>query len=258
MIALFAGGRKRFRLFARVLVVVGVVITLKLTAHWFGWEVISLNPLFSGIIAANVFLMGFLLSGVLSDYKESERLPGELACSIEAIADEARTIHRAKQAPVAGKCFAHLLDLTHAIKEWFHKRQRTKEVMARIDGLDEFFVAFEQHTQANFIIRLKQEQSSIRRMLVRIHTVRETSFIASGYIVAETTTLLMIAGLILSKIDPFYESLFFVGVVTFLMVFLNLLIRDLDNPFGYSDAGSVEDVSLKPLDDLIENLNSVS
>lgn len=61
----------------------------------------------------------------------------------------------------------------------------------------------------------------------------------------------------MSKIDPFYESLFFVGVISFLMVFLNLLIRDLDNPFGYSEGDSVEDVSLKPLDDLIDNLRQV-
>ena len=236
--------------------VVGVVIALKLVAHWLGWEVLSLNPLFSGIIAANVFLMGFLLSGVLADYKESERLPGELACSLEAIADEARTIHKTKQAPVARKCFEHLLDLTVSIKEWFHKRQRTREVMARLDGLDEFFVAFESLTQANFIVRLKQEQSNVRRLLVRIHTIRETSFISSGYMVAEITTLLLIGGLILSKIDPFYESLFFVGVITFLLVFLNLLIRDLDNPFGYYEGDSAEDVSLKPLDDVIAHLRS--
>ncbi len=258
MIALFAGGRKRFRLFARVLAVVAVIIAIKLVAHWVGWEVISLNPLFSGIIAANVFLMGFLLSGVLGDYKESERLPGELACSIEAIANEARMIHKVKQAPVARQCFEHLLDLTLSIREWFHRRCRTKEVMAKVDGLDEFFVAFESLTQANFIVRLKQEQNAIRRMLVRIHTIRETSFISSGYMVAEMTTLLVIVGLILSKIDPFYESLFFVGVISFLMVFLNLLIRDLDNPFGYDEGDSVEDVSLKPLDDLIENLKAAS
>jgi predicted membrane chloride channel (bestrophin family) len=252
------GSRKRFRLCMQVTLVVGVVIALKLVAHWCGWEVISLNPLFSGIIAANVFLMGFLLSGVLGDYKESERLPGELACSLEAIADEARIIYRTKQAPAARKCVEHLLDLTSAIKEWFHKRQRTREVMARLDGLDDFFVAFEPLTQANFIVRLKQEQSNVRRVLVRIHTVRETSFISSGYMAARTTNLLLIGGLILSKIDPFYESLFFVGVITFLLAFLNLLIQDLDNPFGYYEGDSVEDVSLKPLDDLMDHLKSLS
>jgi hypothetical protein len=85
-----AGGWKRLGLCGRVLLIVGLVIILKLAAHWHGWVVLSVNPLFSGIIAANVFLMGFLLSGVLTDYKESERLPGDLACSLEAIADEVR------------------------------------------------------------------------------------------------------------------------------------------------------------------------
>jgi len=37
----------------------------------------------------------------------------------------------------------------------------------------------------------------------------------------------------------------------FLLSFLILLIRDLDNPFGYYENGSTEDVSLKPLEDFI-------
>ncbi|MBK9472453.1 MAG: hypothetical protein IPO18_09240 [bacterium] len=46
-------------------------------------------------------------------------------------------------------------------------------------------------------------------------------------------------GLVLARIEPFYESLFFVGVISWLMIFLLLLIRDLDNPFGYYEEFSV-------------------
>ena len=53
-----------------------------------GWENVALNPLYTGLVAGNVFLLGFLLAGVLADYKESEKLPGELAASVETIADE--------------------------------------------------------------------------------------------------------------------------------------------------------------------------
>ncbi|MFA5864806.1 MAG: hypothetical protein WC975_08975 [Phycisphaerae bacterium] len=66
--------KKQRWLISKVLFIVLTVIGLKLLVHWLGWEFISLNPLFSGIVAGNVFLMGFLLSGVLADYKESERL----------------------------------------------------------------------------------------------------------------------------------------------------------------------------------------
>ena len=130
--------------------------------------------------------------------------------------------------------------------------------MASLGEMNHFFIGLEGLTQANFIARLKQEQNNLRRMLIRIHTVRETSFIPSGYIIAEFTTLLLIIGLIFVKIDPVYESIFFVGIITFLLRFLGLLIKDLDNPFGYYEGNSVEDVSLKPLDDVIVRLQEIS
>jgi hypothetical protein len=44
--------------------------------------------------------------------------------------------------------------------------------------------------------------------------------------------------------------------ITFFLTYLILLIRDLDNPFGYDVASSTEDVSLKPLTDLILRLKA--
>lgn len=248
---------KRSVILLNTLLTVTVVMGIKLLAHWLGWEVISLNPLFSGIVAANVFLMGFLLSGVLADYKESERLPGELAASIETIADEAAIVYESRKAEVARQFLAYLLGLTVSIKNWFHKKEHTRTLMFTLGEMAHHFANLEGLTQANFIARLKQEQSNIRRMLIRIHTVRETSFIPSGYIIAHVTTMLLLAGLVLVKIDPFYESLFFVGVITFLLRFLGLLIQDLDNPFGYYESDSIEDVSLKPLDDVIARLREI-
>jgi hypothetical protein len=40
------------------------------------------------------------------------------------------------------------------------------------------------------------------------------------------------------------------------MIFLILLIRDLDNPFGYYERSSGEDVSLKPLEDAIADFRN--
>jgi hypothetical protein len=112
----------------------------------------------------------------------------------------------------------------------------------------------EKWTQGTLVARLKQEQGNLRRTLIRIHTIRETSFISSGYLLADFVTILLSIGLILAKIEPFYESLFFVSVISFLMIFLLMLIRDLDNPFGYYDRASSEDVSLRPLEDAVGRL----
>ncbi|HNY63846.1 MAG TPA: hypothetical protein PKM41_00290 [Deltaproteobacteria bacterium] len=48
-------------LLLRVGFIVNVIIGAKTITHLAGWELFSINPLFSGIVAANVFLMGFLL-----------------------------------------------------------------------------------------------------------------------------------------------------------------------------------------------------
>ena len=64
------------------------VVALKLLVHEAGWEVFELSPLLAGAIAAEVFIVGFLLAGTAGDFKEAERLPGEIASSLETIADE--------------------------------------------------------------------------------------------------------------------------------------------------------------------------
>jgi len=58
-------------------------------------------------------------------------------------------------------------------------------------------------------------------------------------------------GLILIKIEPFYASLFFTLLVTFLISYMVFLIIDLDNPFDYSTKGeSGTEIPLRPLRDL--------
>jgi hypothetical protein len=250
--------KNRYRLLLRVTAIVGVVISIKLLIHFLGLEILSINPLFSGILAGNVFLMGFLLSGVLSDYKESERLPGELGACLENISQEVSGIRFAKPEAKVSECLIQISQLSQDIISWFYKNKRTSELIEQLNNLTPQFAALEQWTQATQVARLKQEQSNLRRSLVRIHTIRETSFVSSGYLLADLVTILLCIGLILAKIEPFYESLFFVIVISYLMIFLLMLIRDLDNPFGYYEQSSSEDVSLKPLVDTAERLADIA
>jgi hypothetical protein len=114
---------KRHRLLPRVSVIVAGVVGAKLLVHFLGWEIISINPLFSGIVAANVFLMGFLLSGVLSDFKESERLPGELSASLENLAQEVCGIRMAKPEAKVGPCLVLLRNWARIF--WFGSIRNT-------------------------------------------------------------------------------------------------------------------------------------
>ena len=83
---------RRLRILLQVTAIVGLVVVAKLILHRLGWEGISINQLFSALVASNVFLLGFLLNGVLSDYKESEKIPGEIASALTLLAREVKAI----------------------------------------------------------------------------------------------------------------------------------------------------------------------
>ncbi len=235
--------------------IVVIIILLKIGAHALGYEVISLNVMFSGIIGANVFLLGFLLSGVLGDYKESEKLPGDLASAIATIVDELELAGRQKPSPAVSMNLASYAKIAVMIRQWFYRELKTRDLLARLRDMYIDMAVLEGTILPNYLARMRQEHAAIRRMIIRIHTIRDTSFVSSGYLIAITTTFLLLLGIVIVNMQPFYESLFFSGVISYLMVFLILLIRDLDNPFGYYEKGSSEDVSLKPIDDLVADLS---
>jgi hypothetical protein len=247
----------RWKLAVKTLPFVVIIIFFKLLIHFFGYEFLTLNSLFTAIISANIFLIGFLISGVLVDYKESEKIPGDLASNIETMADEGIIIYNNKQSQEAKNYLIKLLRFNKSLIEWFYKKEKTESIMSKLFSFNDDFLSFENQTQANFIVRLKQEQNLIRKTINRVHTIRETSFLGTGYAIAEIITFILVFGLIFIKIDPFYESMFFVGFVSFILIYMIYFIKDLDNPFGYNiEDNLVEEVSLKPILDSKKRLEA--
>jgi hypothetical protein len=243
--------RKKWSVALQILPLLAGILVLKLILHYSGWEVLSLNPLFTSIVAATTFLLGFLITGVLTDYKESEKIPGEMAASLAAISDEAICIQRSKKCPQAKALLEHIAGLADDIINWFHKKERSRILLQKISDMNEHFVELEPFTQANFLSRLKQEQSSLRRMVIRSHAIRETRFFLPAYAIAEALAFFLIIGMLILKLEPYWESIFFVMLVSFVVLYMIYLIKDLDNPFDYAgDYEESNEVSLKPLCDI--------
>lgn len=225
--------QRDFRLVFRIAPLVVVTVLAKLGVDYLGWDVIELNTLYSSLVTATVFLIGFLLAGTLTDFKESEKLPTEIAGRIETIADECEILMTDKAAAEALDCLKHLEELTHSISLWLHGRGGLQTVLASLRGLNRDFLAFEPLTQPNFIVRIKQEQSALRLLVLRINTIRETSFVGAGYLIAELTSVLLVSSLLFADIAQQGAELFLVGMVAFVLAYMIALIKDLDDPFDY-------------------------
>ncbi len=236
----------------KVLPLIIIVAGIKLLVHRLGYEVLELNALFTSLVAGTIFLIGFLVSGVLSDYKESEKLPSELSATIKSLFDDTYTIWKSKNSETARQFMSFQTTFISVLNDWFYKKEKTASILNKIGMMNDFFAELDKEgIQPNYIIKMKNEQNSIRKMVLRIDTIRDTDFVGSAYAIVEAMGFLIAIGLIIIKIQPFYASLFFTLLVSFLISYMFLLIKDLDNPFDYSTKGEQgTEVSLKPVHDL--------
>jgi hypothetical protein len=244
---------QKWSLALRVVPVILLVGALKYIYHQLGLEILEVSPFMSGLIGANIFLLGFLVSSVLIDYKESEKLPGELAASLMSIFDEVSSIYKLKRTPIIRRCLDYTLALSVSLKNWFYKIEHTDPLMDKLAELNDHLADLRSETDDGGAIgRIKAEQSSIRRNIIRARTIRGTFFSPSGYAIAEAMNIVVILGLLLTQIDNFFASVFFVGFITFVNTYMLLLIKELDNPFDYyTDKHGTDEVSLMPLDEVI-------
>jgi hypothetical protein len=235
----------------KILPLIILVTTLKFVSHKLGFEVMELNALFSSLVAGTIFLIGFLISGVLSDYKESEKLPSELAAVLRNLYDDTLTIHKGKNSVAAKEFIVFQKDFISSLKDWFYKKVKIKVVLDKLSAMNDYYIALEKEgIQANYIIKMRNEQNNIRRMIMRIDTIRDTEFVGSAYAIVEAMGFLTVFGLLIMRIEPFYASLFLTLLITFLISYMFLLIKDLDNPFDYVGNGETgTEVSLKPIYD---------
>jgi predicted membrane chloride channel (bestrophin family) len=221
------------RLLLQVLPIAAAMVILKWLYDVIPLKHLELSPLLTGLIAAEVFIVGFILSGTAADFKEAERLPGEVAGGLDSIADECLIMNTDLDLPEARQCVSLLGDISASIRRWLLYNDGLEDVLGLLRQLNPLFIVFAPKIQAGFTTRLKSEQATIRRLVLRMDTMRRTSYVAAGYLIAEVTGLMILVLLLVTHIGQLAPTLFVVGVITYLLVYVVAMIRDIDNPFEY-------------------------
>jgi predicted membrane chloride channel (bestrophin family) len=220
---------------------------------------LDFSPLLTGVIAAEVFIVGFILSGTSADFKEAERLPGEVSAGLETIADECLIVDAELDLPEARECLALLAEICGSVRRWLLEDTNLDDVMAKLRQLNPLFMVFAPKIQAGFTTRLKSEQGNIRKLVIRMDTMRRTSYVSAGYLIAEVTALMILVLLMITEIGQLAPTILVVGVITYLMVYMLALIRDIDNPFEYRGGlPGPADVDLNGLERCEARLRSLS
>jgi hypothetical protein len=103
-----------YRVAIETVVIVAVLVAIRAALWNFGLAGISTSPLTSSIVAGGVFVMGLVVAGTLSDYRDAERAPTDPAAGLYAFlresesgrapqVDPARLPHPARAVPALGQ-----------------------------------------------------------------------------------------------------------------------------------------------------------
>lgn len=218
------------------------IVGAKWLLHTFGFEPIEQTSLHNAMISSVIFVIGFVLSATIADYKESERIPAEFASTVENMYEDAKEIHLAYPAFDMVKFRENLIAVLGTFREGTHERR--KGVRREIAELNATFGDMERAgVPANFIVKLKQQQAVLLRNMYRVNYIQRIKFIPSAFFLVRSIVVLSLGVLLLTNIDPFYGGLAITGTISFIMVYMVVLIHDISVPFR-AKGETRDDVSL--------------
>jgi len=74
-----------YRVPLETVAIVLVLVAVRAVLWSIGLEGMAVSPLASSIVAGGVFVMGLVVAGTLSDYRDAERAPADLASGLYSI-----------------------------------------------------------------------------------------------------------------------------------------------------------------------------
>jgi hypothetical protein len=209
------------------------------------------------VLTAGVFLLGFLLAGTMADYKEAEKIPADLASTLETIEEIfvlAATNHPGLDPAVLRR---GLLELTDTVKDWLLGKRTTRDVYESMTELNGLIQQLEREGAGPYASRAVPQLLAVRRSVSRIDVIARTGFLPPAYALLEVLIAMVIALVLIARFKSLAAECLLVPFVTLINIYMLRLIRDIDNPFDYEldgrEHGSGE-VLLFPLDEYRERL----
>lgn len=243
-----------YKIFVTALAVTIILIIAKYLLHIFHFEAIALGSLHSSAISGIIFVIGFILSATIADYKEAERIPAEISSTIENMYDDILSIH-AVYPKFKKDSYVRQLKKTTAALAGDLRNSRSHEARNELAALNRLHVDLEEAgVPANYIVKLKQQTASLARFLSRVNYIQRISFMPSATILAWAIVVLGAGLLAFTEVEPFVGGMVLTGVITFIMVYVLLLIRVISIPF-HDEGRTKDDVSLFLLERTLERFD---
>ncbi len=240
-------GFKKFHICLWVIPLMILLVFIKFFIHRFNLEFVAVSPLFTSTMAGAIFIISILLAGILADFKEAEKFPAEIRAILENILEEATLFHQKNKAFDLKKIHTTISQIVRLFFKGIDHEGDHHDLdpcLNAINQLASSFLEMEQLGMApNFLVRLKTEQGTLRKIILRIYQIQRTQFIPSVHILAESLIGFLTLFLLFLKTEGSPESFILFGFIAYFFLYIGRLIRVLEKPFREGHE-TMDDVSL--------------
>ena len=266
-VSVFTFWRNKYRIFAEALPLIAVAVVIRIILEWStttalgdfdagaavgavtGVAATKTGPSagyiqigdITSVLSGGIFLMGFMLNGVIADYKEAEKLPGEIAICLHGIEDALtwgvplkKKEPDERYSPAAVR--TALLRLTNVIFAWLGTPAEKRNDDVVHDALSEFWAYFANSMYdcgPPVAVHPTQMVTRLRLAIMRISVISSSTYLPAGYAIVElfcfTVLSLVICGRYSNQASGYGVI---IGTAVLYSSMLQLL-RDVDNPFEY-------------------------
>lgn len=207
----------------------------------------------SPVLTGGVFLIGLMLSGTLQDYKESEKIPAELATCLETMEETVSWVCGNRPAVNERSMKELVMEVTDEMVSWLLRKRSPEQGFAVIEKLNGLVKEFDKLNAGLPAVRMMTEIHNLRRTMTRIGVISRTGFLASGYALLDFLVLSVLTLLVIAQYKAEFGSLgkyIIISFVSLIYSYLWRLVKDVDDPFEYSPSGErtgAAEVELFPL-----------
>ena len=221
----------RWRVAALAAPVAAVVVALR----WLVWQggVDSIAGLDSSVmqptIITCIFVCSLLLTGVLSDYKEAERLPAEAECALRTIVSGISR-HTQHDRDARSRALALAQRTLTSFVAMLDSETRYADFSAEVATIED---ALSAELGGATTPAIDSAFAILCARAARLCTIRDTSFPLPAYALVDTMTALVSGVVVTVRLSDPAAGYFVSAAFPFIFGYMGLLLRRLDDPFQY-------------------------
>lgn len=194
----------------------------------------------SSVLSGGIFLVGFMLNGVIADYKEAEKLPGELSVTLAALEDALTWGVPLKRKDVEtftpAAIRTELLRLVNIIFKWLGTKTEHRNDEVVHTALTRFWTLYAlpmSEVGPPVAMHVTQQVSRLRLAITRISIISTSTYLPAGYAVVEGFCFLALSLVVCAKYTNQASGYGVIVGTSILYGAMLHLLRDIDNPFEY-------------------------